>query len=343
MKYIILIILLVLLVGCSPKTNPPIANAKKNFPTTNISNIIRINNETNIIAKRERLINYIWKGELPLNKVPIVQTGGRSNYFLDWDIHKLTVNMEHNITSSMYHFHANSPNNRLVIYHHGHNSPFYVERELIELLLNNGYDVIVISMPLEPTNNQPEIFIEGIGNFKFTSHEYLRMLDTDKFSSIKFFIEPVIQVLNYAEKEGFEEISMVGISGGGWTTILASAIDTRIKNSFHVAAPPPLYIRPYTYGLGGYEESLPELYRIANYLELYIMGAYGKERQSFQINIPSDEVINSGEYHKLYQDDVYNSIDNLGNAKFEIFVDYSTKKHTFSKDTIEFILEKLND
>lgn len=48
---------------------------------------------------------------------------------------------------------------------------------------------------------------------------------------MRFFIEPVVLTINYALTLGYKRIIMSGLSGGGWTTTVAAAIDPRIQLS----------------------------------------------------------------------------------------------------------------
>src|SRR5206468_3419492 len=99
------------------------------------------------------------------------------------------------------------------------------------------------------------------------------------------FLEPVAVALNYiAPRHPFRSISMIGISGGGWTTTLYAAVDPRVSRSYPVAGSLPHYLAsdaPQNWG--DYEQTLPELYRTANYLELYILGGYGRGRAQLQV------------------------------------------------------------
>lgn len=52
---------------------------------------------------------------------------------------------------------------------------------------------------------------------------------------MRFFIEPVVLAVNYAKALGYDEIVMLGLSGGGWTTTVSAAVDSRIKLSIPVA------------------------------------------------------------------------------------------------------------
>jgi dienelactone hydrolase len=69
-------------------------------------------------------------------------------------------------------------------------------------------------------------------------------------SSMKFFVEPVILAINYAKTLGYKRIVMVGLSGGGWTTTVAAAIDPRIDLSIPVAGSLP-------FGAGSVRSSPP--------------------------------------------------------------------------------------
>ena len=70
---------------------------------------------------------------------------------------------------------------------------------------------------------------------------------------------------------------MLGISGGGWTTVLFSVIDDRIFQNYSVAGSFPMFMRSDSKNIGDYEQIIPELYSITNYLELYTMGSFSNE------------------------------------------------------------------
>jgi hypothetical protein len=60
---------------------------------------------------------------------------------------------------------------------------------------------------------------------------------------LRYFIEPVVLTANYAEAAGYAEINMAGLSGGGWSTTFAPAVDKRIKRSFPIAGSVPCAMR----------------------------------------------------------------------------------------------------
>jgi len=62
------------------------------------------------------------------------------------------------------------------------------------------------------------------------------MLDTGDSSYMKFFVDPVLIPLEKAIRENaYKKIDMVGISGGGWTALLVSALEPRIDKIVSVA------------------------------------------------------------------------------------------------------------
>jgi hypothetical protein len=56
-------------------------------------------------------------------------------------------------------------------------------------------------------------------------------------------LEPAVLTVNYAKAHGYTWIGMAGLSGGGWSTTMASAIDKRIDASFPIAGSTPCAMR----------------------------------------------------------------------------------------------------
>ena len=57
----------------------------------------------------------------------------------------------------------------------------------------------------------------------------------------------------------FNSYHMLGLSGGGWTTVLFSAIDERTSQSYSVAGSFPMFMRSDSKNIGDYEQITPEL------------------------------------------------------------------------------------
>jgi hypothetical protein len=130
---------------------------------------------------------------------------------------------------------------------------------------------------------------------------------------------------------------MMGLSGGGWTTTVYSALDRRIDASYQVAGSYPFYLRNQ---LGGsstsdFEQVNPEFYQLVDYLELYLLGA--AERREVQIYNQFDDCCFDGTYANTYRDYVSESAALLGGS-FDIVIDDTVTEHTISRYALDTIL-----
>ncbi len=317
------------------------------YRETDVNKLIDLKNENDIIEKRNRVIRYIWSGKgFPYSKMPEnVENDINDDRYGDFinlkRIDKLTVSTDYGFLSIVYLFHPDKSNGKLILYHQGHNGDFILGENTIQYFLNKGFYVMAFSMPLLGMNNQPVLDFPLFGKVKMINHNFLIMLKSDNFSPVKFFMEPMAVCLNYVLKEyNFTQVYMTGISGGGWTTTLYSAIDTRISKSYPVAGTLPIYMR-ITRDWGDYEQYEPELYRIANYLELYILASYGDSRKQFQMLNKYDSCCFAGIKYQLYEKEVKSALSRLGNGAFDIFLDDSHKEHKISDIVLNVIADDI--
>lgn len=225
-----------------------------------IKSMIQINNTSDISTKRNSLIELIWNGNgFPHSLPNIINTNIHHERYNDLDnirqVDELIINMDYDINSVVYLFHPQKSNNKLVIYHQGHDGDFLNGKNTIQFFLQKGYSVLALSMPLNGMNSQPIITLNNHEKMIFFSHNQFILLESPNFSPIKYFVEPIAISLNYLDKNyNFDSYYMVGISGGGWTTVLYSAIDERISQSYSVAGSYPLYLRYEQKNIGDYEQ-----------------------------------------------------------------------------------------
>ena len=119
---------------------------------------------------------------------------------------------------------------RLAIYHAGHgDTPEDKGAETIMRLLDEGWAVLALDMPPGPHS-------------RFEGELY----------PMRHFVAPVIAALDWAMLlQEWTHVRMVGLSGGGWTTVLVAALDERIDSAVCVAGilPPELRdLDPASYG-----------------------------------------------------------------------------------------------
>ena len=314
------------------------------YRETDVNSLIGIESAGDIAAKRKELVGFIWGGSgFPSEKLPgKVEKNISDDRYAELfkgslgQIDKITVDMDYGLKSVIYHFHPKKSNNKLVVYHQGHRGDFILGINTIKAFLEKGYAVIGVSMPLLGMNNQPVVHLERFGRFHVTKHEHLKLLE----NPISFFVEPIAVALNYAKSYKYDQTHMTGISGGGWTTTLYAAIDPRIQHSYPVAGSLPIYLRSDSgRDWGDYEQTLPDIYKIANYPELYIMGSFGEGRGQLQILNKYDSCCFAGIKYRTYENAVRQAVKRLGRGKFEIYLDDTHKEHKISEEVLKIVFK----
>ena len=318
----------------------------------NVDYLIKIDSKSDIDQKRGFLTEFFWDvGSLQYVKdksqLPEVESDISDSNYKDLQnlsrIDRLTVEMEYGVSSVSYLFIPERSNEKLILYHQGHGGDFLLGMDTIQFFLDRNFTVVAMAMPLLGMNNQPIVEIDGLGQIKLNSHNQLRLLETKNFNPMKLFVDPIQINLNFLDKEyNFKQYSMIGLSGGGWTTVVYSAIDERISNSFSVGGSMPIYLRVAERDMGDYEQTNIDLYQNVNYLELYILGAYGDDRKHIQIFNKNDPCCYSGNGYETYELVIKDKMLQLGKGNFQIFIDDTHDEHKISDTAREFILETIN-
>ena len=318
----------------------------------NIDSLIKIYNKSDIDQKRNFLTEFFWDVE-SLQRVkyksqlPEVESGISDSNYKDFQnlkrIDRLTVEMEYGINSVSYLFLPEQPNEKLILYHQGHGGDFLLGKDTIQFFLDRNFTVLAMSMPLLGMNNQPVVEIDGLGKMKLISHNQFRLLEANNFNPMKLFLDPIQINLNFLDKEyNFKQYSMIGLSGGGWTTVVYSAIDERISNSFSVAGSMPFYLRVDDRDMCDFEQRNIELYQNVNYLELYVLSAYGDGRKHVQIFNKNDPCCFSGNGYETYEFVIKDKILQLGKGDFQIFIDDTHNQHQISDHILKLVHENIS-
>jgi len=326
----------------TPQTSTVIQNE-----SVDIYPLIHIKNIDDISRVRSDLINYIWIDEkYPLTKYPAIVSDisdpRYDNFSNLKQIDKIEHIMEFGVNSVAYHFIPQNANNELILYHQGHGGDFFLGKDTIDFFLENGYSVLAFTMPLVGMNDTPNYNDPNLGVMTLKLHSDFELLESSNFHPVKFFFEPLVVSLNYIDSEfDYENYYMVGISGGGWTTVVFPAIDSRIKESYSVAGSVPFIFRSIDKNYGDYEQRLPEMYRTANYFDLYLMASIGEDRKFVQIFNKFDPCCFSGDY-QIYEDEL-KQIATLIGGEYDMIIDDTHNEHKISDFTLNYIKNSIEN
>jgi ricin-type beta-trefoil lectin protein len=226
----------------------------------------------------------------------------------------------------------------------------------IAALLAKGHSVLAMTMPhLTPADT-------ALGVPRDCGGHPDSMFDFQVTGSpLKLFLEPLAQAINYLAQTAspkYQDFNMIGLSGGGWTTVVYSAIDPRIKISIPVAGSVPLYLRvePYSHDK---EQYLPAFYGAlspavpgrAGYLDLYALGSFGTGRAQVQVLNRHDDCCFGEREHitdvlhvgfdtavRAYEARLRSALGQLGSGLFRVVIDEASPIHMISDYTINSVI-----
>jgi len=332
---------------------------KEEAPTENnqfitqsdLNTLVRIDGKLDIEKKRNDLTEFFWNvGSLQRvqhdGQLPEIESDIYDSRYNDLQnlkrIDKLIVEMEYGIDSVSYLLLPEESNQKLILYHHGHDGDFILGSNTIQFFLERNFTVLAMTMPLVGMNNQPIVGIDGFGEMKLISHDQLNLLEKNKYKPMKLFIHPIQVNLHYLDKEyDFKRYSIIGLSGGGWIGLVYSAIDDRISDSFSIASSLPFYLRVDARDIGDYEQTNVNLYKITNYLELYVLAGYGDDRKHIQIFNKNDPCCYSGIGYESYEFFIKDKLVELGKGSFQILIDDTHNEHKISDTMLEYIRKNI--
>jgi pimeloyl-ACP methyl ester carboxylesterase len=323
---------------------PEYSKVREDHWEKNVEQMLSFKTMSDVESKRRELIDYVWKGEgFPTSsELSEIETDIQDRRYTDLgnldSIDKYVLTMRHSVNSIVYHFHPESGNGRLMIYHQGHKGDFVIEKETIRFFLDRGFTILAFAMPLRGMNSRPVVDLGNLGLVRLFDHTGFKYIETPEFSCMRYYLDPIAMVLNYVEERyQHDSISMVGHSGGGATTILYAAIDPRVGRSYPInTVLLPLFLRKI---VGDYEKSRPDFYRIANALELYAMGASGEGRKQMQIFNLHDPRGENGARTWAYKEKVSRVVAQLSAGEFDVYLDPENMKHVVGTHGRQAVLD----
>ena len=201
---------------------------------------------------------------------------------------KVSIKLKNNFISNVFILHP-SISNRLniqVIYHGGHDGYLWEDTYLnnsgrpysisvLDFFLSKGFDVVCIDMPLQGANQGSQVVTEENNTYTINNHDDLFQLKHPFY----YFFEPVRKTIDFLQQQyNSKKFVMIGLSGGGWTTTIYSAIDNRISQSYAVAGSIPVPLRVNYNDFGDREQNFSNFYNQFNYSTLYTLASVGRNK-----------------------------------------------------------------
>ncbi len=239
---------------------------------------------------------------------------------------------------------------RIYIQGHGGN-PFDYDyhNELIDDFMEAGCDILSMSMLGRGLNKGTVSFPTRLskmelnsgqarehGNYSFFYDEKNPQLDP-----LSLFLYPHIAIINTTiEKFQYEDVLIMGISGGGWYTVWLSALMPTLDESISYAGSLPLAYRKFGGNRGDWEQIYSKLYHKINYLELYQMMLIDedgvKKRKATLVYNDDDPCCFANPYALAFQKAVNN------NSKFPTIIIDKSDRHLIKPLLIKTIIENKN-
>lgn len=237
-------------------------------------------------------------------------------------IDRLRHRMSGGFVSTMYLIRPKRSNDRLLVFHTGHMWDFTHEhyRENLRFFIARGYTILAVSMPLVGMN-KPPAWMPNQG------HENMRVLRRP----LRPFLEPITVGLNYALAKHYRSVSMTGLSGGGWSTVMYAALDPRIDSSYPVAGSYPIQLRTSESGpssKGDWEQKDLPIYGTLSYEDLYTMASV--HRRQLAIYNLHDDCCFAGTGYRLFRPIIQHAVKASGGGSYRVFLDTLPRTHMIS-------------
>jgi len=326
------------------------------FRGVQVNQFITVRNRDDIGARRQALIDTIWPGDRhPPTRLPdrVVHGAGkvegnpRCLYEGDEAVNfaslecklnlyqgianlsridrlEISVGKEYRAVAAL--FRPKKSNAKVLFYHHGYAGTYHGQHTHLARLIDRGFTVVAFNLPEYGDN----IDVALVGLDPKTDLEVARWI-----------LEPVIVALNHVAPEFSQDhVSMMGFSAGGWAAVMAAALDSRIRTSFLVASPTyPIEFR-ISPDFGPKISLINELLEVANYFDLFVLGAAGDEkgeRRQLHIYNQFDRCCWRNRTAMLFEQPVKNAVNSL-EGKFAVKIDTSHARHKVSRQAFSWIL-----
>tara|TARA_B100001540_G_scaffold297350_1_gene299888 strand:+ start:226 stop:1290 length:1065 start_codon:yes stop_codon:yes gene_type:complete len=305
-----------------------------------INKYIKTIHKESLLPKREELIEKIIINNNLINVI---------NETINDKSEKITTKIYDNKINAILTY-ASEQKNCLRIYIQGHGgNPFSYSyhNKLLKFFVSEGCDFLSMSMTGLGINEGSFSYPSRYGfisldkemaknhkNYSFFYDE-----DNPKLDPLTLFISPHYKIIK-SLTPNYENISIMGISGGGWYSVWLSALIPKIKFSVSYAGSLPMEYRKFEGISGDWEQQDSQIYNYVSYWELYklmTLNEKGKiNRQAILVFNDEDNCCFFNPYAQHFK----LKIDKLNWKNFKVIID-ENDKHIMNVNLVKEIF-KLN-
>lgn len=211
------------------------------------------------------------------------------------------------LNSTVLHYQSSGHRRRadtIVIFHHGHESGQQCKPHdngeslgLSGHLLRAGHDAMELFMPLKGCNRW--VCMKGCNRWSRAvsllrgRHDWFKRFERQYTSGqplLRFFLEPLMLAANHARRLGYSNVVLVGLSGGGWTSLAVSSMLPSVVRLTVVIAGlcrDPLFKEDFARREDDFEKAA--LWKLADERQLYLLSAHEAGRGVLQIYHEHDQ------------------------------------------------------
>jgi hypothetical protein len=325
-------------VNTSAANGDPFETIDPIYLDTDVDALIGVRSAEHVARRRHALCGAIWKDEGFPGRSDLERTEIDPAVLACSGVRRcmrLEIAMELGFRSVAYYVEPLAAERRLMIFHQGHENDWrqYGGKQSIELALARKCPALIFTMPFLGENRGP-ISCDGTTAAGAAAHQQMGSFQTPHLHPLKFFVEPIAVALNHLASTA-DDIAMIGVSGGGWTTHLYAALDPRIRLSYAVAGSVPMFLRRgcHDRDIGDWEQDLPARLNV-DYLDIYVLAASGPGRRHVQVINKYDSCCFGGIRHRLYERQVERAVAQTGSGSFAVLLDDSHRCHDISGWTL---------
>lgn len=213
---------------------------------------------------------------------------------------------------------------------------------------DDGADVLLVSMPFMGDNGSTYQTVTGLTEPQHAQHNIFSQLKPPSGSALRFFLEPIIAGINNARwkrraspPNGFgqstfeyQNVVVIGLSGGAWAATLLAALDTRITHCYAMGGSLPLCV----VNTGrDWEQNIEDLGGL-DYHDLYMMGAEPNTRRVGLFYSMFDAVWPGWQMDAIVSNLVSFDPQGMGFGPVNVCVDRASPEHDFTPPMIDFVM-----